>query len=148
MNPCCSELQEQLLTQRQINRDQSRLIDGKQQIIEDQARLTKSQQQLIDMMYEKIQTLENDISKLKGEGGGKYEFKVFLRNVKPSLTPKMLKIHLERSFGPIHEISQPDPKSPYAFAYFKNRQHFLQALEKGNINIDGINVKITSGPKK
>jgi len=74
MNPCCSEAQEQLLTQRQINKDQSRLIDSKQQIIEDQARLIKSQQQLIDMMYEKTQTLENDINRLQikaGEESGK-----------------------------------------------------------------------------
>src|SRR4051794_38956157 len=65
----CLEIQEQFLTQRQINRDQSRLIESKQQIIEDQARLINSQQQLIDMMYDKIQLLKIDIDRLQSEVG-------------------------------------------------------------------------------
>ncbi|RGB31655.1 hypothetical protein C1646_708442 [Rhizophagus diaphanus] len=61
----CSE--EQFLTIKKINRDQSRIIDSKQAIIEDQARLIKTQQQLIDMMYENIKTLKGEINKLQSE---------------------------------------------------------------------------------
>ncbi|CAB4423613.1 unnamed protein product [Rhizophagus irregularis] len=61
----CSE--EQFLTIKKINRDQSRIIDSKQAIIEDQARLINTQQQLIDMMYENIKTLKGEINKLQSE---------------------------------------------------------------------------------
>lgn len=63
----CSE--EQFLTIKKINRDQSRIIDSKQEIIEDQARLINTQQQLIDMMYENIKTLKDEINKLQSEVG-------------------------------------------------------------------------------
>ncbi|RIA89015.1 hypothetical protein C1645_773475 [Glomus cerebriforme] len=186
-------LEEQFLTLKKINRDQSRIIDSKQQIIEDQARLINSQQQLIDMMYENIKVLKNEINKLQNEteeegsssqyrhlnshqnhrqtsvygssNGGEHSnenltsndfehekygnngyngYRVFLKNLKSSISSKALKMQLERNFGPINDITH-DNKKQCAYAYFKNRQDSTKALNARSITIDNIFIEISSG---
>ncbi|EXX54896.1 uncharacterized protein OCT59_018050 [Rhizophagus irregularis] len=194
----CSE--EQLLTIKKINRDQSRIIDSKQAIIEDQARLINTQQQLIDMMYENIKTLKGEINKLQSEveddeSSSQYQrrnhyhnhyhnqrryrqntshgsehsienvssndlehedryenngdsehngYRVLLRNIKNSISLKMVKNQLERAYGPIYDIEPDQQNKSLAYAYFENLQHSSKALEDGRIKVDAVNVIISS----
>ncbi|CAG8505664.1 2663_t:CDS:2 [Rhizophagus irregularis] len=146
----CSE--EQLLTIKKINRDQSRIIDSKQAIIEDQARLINTQQQLIDMIHGSEHSIEN-VSSNDLEHEDRYEnngdsehngYRVLLRNIKNSISLKMVKNQLERAYGPIYDIEPDQQNKSLAYAYFENLQHSSKALEDGRIKVDAVNVIISS----
>jgi len=67
--------------------------------------------------------------------------KVLLKNVKSSISIKAMQNQLERTYGPIYGIN-PDQKKQFAYVYFKEKQHSLNAIKDGRIKIDNTTIHI------
>ncbi|GBB87183.1 hypothetical protein RclHR1_13610011 [Rhizophagus clarus] len=82
----------------------------------------------------------------ENSGNSRYNgYRVLLRNVRSSVSLKMLRNQLERNYGPIYDIEEVRQKNNCAYAYFKNRSHFSKALEVGRITVDNVIISISNG---